>query len=349
MMATTVANHQVAVSPHRKLNRGRLIGLAAMAAVGLCLIVVSVAVGSHTLSLTRAWEVLWNPDHSFDSAVVWGQRMPRTAIAAVVGAALGLAGALIQGLTRNPLADPGLLGLSNGAALAMVVVITVFGWTAPMAYIWSGLAAAAVTGTAVYLLGSAGRSNASPVRLILAGTAVNAVLASIISAMSLLDSSAFERLRFWQTGSIAGRDLSILTTLGPIMVAGGVLALGLAGSLNAMALGDEAGRSLGVKVGRTRILCVLAVTILTATAVAIAGPIVFIGLLVPHMVRLFTGPDHRWLLPAAAIAGACLLLAADSLGRIVLARDELEVGLVTAIIGAPLFIVILRRRKLVGS
>ncbi|WP_308442697.1 iron chelate uptake ABC transporter family permease subunit [Rugosimonospora africana] len=326
----------------------RLAGLLAAVAALLLVALLSLAVGAKPIPPGTVVHELLHYDGSDDGVVIYSLRLPRTALGLAVGAGLGLAGALMQALTRNPLADPGLLGVNAGAAAAVVAAIGVVGVRSASGYVWFALAGAAVAAVGVYLLGSRGRSAATPVRLALAGAAISAVLESFISGLVLTDQRTFNDFRFWSVGAIAGRDLTVLWQTGPFLLAGAVLALGLARPLNAIALGDDAGRALGAHLGRTRVLGILAITLLCGAATAAAGPIGFVGLAVPHLVRAITGPDQRWVLPYSMVLAPALLLAADIVGRVVARPGEIEVGIVTAFVGAPVLVLLARRRRLVA-
>jgi iron complex transport system permease protein len=269
----------------------------------------------------------------------------------LVGLALGVAGAVAQELTRNPLADPGLLGISAGAAVSVAVSIGLFNLTSPYEYVWFAFAGAALAGVLVYLIGGAGSSSArsggsSPVKLALAGAAVTALLGSFTYALVLLDIRTLDQYRFWAVGSLAGRDGALAAQLSPFVLAGLGLVTVIIPRLNALALGDELAGALGIRVATTRLLGAVAVIVLTGAAVAAAGPVTFIGLIVPHVVRAFTGPDLRWLLPGAGLGGAVLLLGADTLGRILDHPGEVQAGVVTALIGAPFLVMLVKRGKL---
>lgn len=319
-----------------------------MAAVVLLALAVlaSLAIGSREIPLGTVLDALTGTDTSQDALVVRELRVPRTLLGIVVGAALGLSGALMQALTRNPLADPGLLGVNSGAAAAMVTAVGIFGLTSRTGLVWASMAGAAVVSVAVYVLGATGRGGATPVRLALAGTAVSAALGAYTTAQILLDQSTFDRFRFWQVGSLAGHDLAVFEQMLPFFVVGIVLALSQARPLNALALGEDSGRALGAHVGRTRVVTALAVTLLCGAATAAAGPIWFLGLAVPHLVRAVTGPDQRWVLPFSCVVAPALLLTGDVIGRIVVRPGELEVSIVTALLGAPVLIALVRRRRL---
>lgn len=310
---------------------------------------LSLAIGSRAIPLGTVLHELLHYDGSDDGVVITSLRIPRTLLGLAVGAGLGLAGALMQGLTRNPLADPGLLGVNAGASAAVVVAIGVLHVTSPAGYVWFALAGAATASVVVYVIGSRGRSAATPVRLALAGTAISAVLGAVISGLVLTNQQTFNDFRFWSVGSLAGRDLSVLEQTGPFLLAGAVVGLGLARPLNAIALGDDSATALGARLGSTRAWGILSITLLCGAATAAAGPIIFIGLTVPHMVRGITGPDQRWLLPYSMVVAPALLLSADIVGRVIARPGEIEVGIVTAFLGAPVLILLARRRRLVSA
>jgi iron complex transport system permease protein len=323
---------------------GAMRGAGLLVALGVLAVVFLLSVGLGAKAIS--WDVLWHAEGSTDAVIVLDLRLPRALLAVGVGAALGLAGALMQALTRNPLADPGLLGVNLGASTAVVIAIAYLGITAVTGYVWFAFAGAAAASVVVYVLGATGRAAASPDRLVLAGVAISAVLFAFDSVVLLLDPLAFDQFRFWTVGALAGRRADVLVQVAPFIVAGLLLALCLGRPLNALALGDEAGRALGARVGRTRVLAAVAVTLLSGAATAAAGPIAFVGLTVPHVARMIVGPDQRWVLPYSAVLAAILLLGADLAGRVVVAPDELQVGIVTAVVGAPVFIALCRRRTL---
>jgi iron complex transport system permease protein len=322
---------------------GLLVTLAALLLVGL----LSVWVGTRGIPFASTWSVLWEPDGSQASVIIHEYRIPRTLLALLVGMGLGLSGALMQSLTRNPLADPGLLGVSLGASTGVVVAIAFFGVATALGYVWFAFLGAAAASVLVYVLGASGRTLATPDRLVVAGAAVTAVLLAFNSAVLLLNPRAFDQFRFWTVGSLAGRDMDMVLIALPFVAVGLLLALGLAPSLNALAMGDQMGRALGVNVGRTRVLGAVAVMLLCGAATAAAGPIGFVGLVVPHIARFVVGPDQRWMLAYSMLLAPVLLIGADVLGRVLGSPGEIQVGIVTAFLGAPLFIALCRRRKLV--
>jgi iron complex transport system permease protein len=332
------------ITARRTLSRAAGIPVAAAVLAGV--MVLSIAIGAKSIPLSDVVSGLLGNDGSESAAIIRELRVPRTLVGLAVGISLGLAGALMQALTRNPLADPGILGVEAGAAAAIVVAIGAFGLTEPSAYVWFAFLGAATASIVVYLLGSTGRAGASPVRLALAGTAVAAALTAFTHGVMLLDPETFDEFRFWLVGSLVGRDMGILAAIGPFLILGTVLALALARPLNALAMGDDSGRALGAKVGRTRALGALAITLLCGGATAVAGPIAFVGLTIPHVARAITGPDQRWVLGYSILLAPILLLSADIIGRLVVRPSELEVGIVTALIGAPVFIALVRRRRI---
>lgn len=325
----------------------RAAGLVLAVAALLLVVMGSLALGARTMPLASAWEAFAAYDpQSQDHLIVRSLRLPRTAIGVAVGAALGVAGALMQGVTRNPIADPGILGLNAGAAVGVVLAIFVFGIGSPRGWVAFAMAGALAAAVVVYGLASRGRDGATPVKLALAGAATTAMLVAVTEAVILLDPMTLDRYRFWVVGSLAGRDLGVLGAVVPVMAAGGVLAVASARILDALSLGDDVATALGQRVAAGRVVVAAAVVLLVGSAVAVAGPITFVGLVIPHVARAFTGPSHRWLLPLAGVLGPVLLLGADVVGRLVVRPGELQVGIVTAVVGAPFFIALIRRRKL---
>lgn len=320
----------------------RSLGLLVSAAILVLVALTSLAIGAKDLSLGQVWHGLFEDTGSYSDVVV-ADRLSRTVLGLLVGAALGLSGAVLQALTRNPLADPGLLGINAGASAAVVTAITFLGVTSLSGYVWFAFLGAAAVGALVWFLG--GSRSATPVRIVLAGTAVSAALYGYIQAVMILDDAALGRMRFWTVGSLSSGNGSTIRQVLPFLLAGCLLALVLARPLNAMAMGDDTARALGADLERTRALSMLAATVLCGAATAACGPIVFVGLMVPHVVRSFTGPDLRWILPYAAILSPVLLIGADVIGRIVARPAELQVGIVTAILGGPVFILLVRRRR----
>ncbi|MFE9609124.1 FecCD family ABC transporter permease [Streptomyces sp. NPDC006012] len=333
------AEHASALPTRRAV---RSLGLLAALAILLLVALVSIAVGAKELSLAQVWHGLFHASGTYGDVVV-DERLSRTVLGLLVGAALGLSGAVLQALTRNPLADPGLLGINAGASAAVVTAISFFGVGSLSGYVWFAFAGAAAVGALVWFLG--GSRGATPVRLALAGTAISAALYGYLQAVMITDGAALDKMRFWTVGSLASASDSTIVQVLPFLAVGTVLALLLARPLNVLTMGDDTARALGADLNRTRALAMLAATVLCGAATAACGPIVFVGLMVPHVVRSFTGPDLRWILPYAAVLSPVLLLGSDVLGRVVARPSELQVGIVTAIIGGPVFIFLVRRRR----
>ncbi|HYI34873.1 MAG TPA: iron ABC transporter permease [Glaciibacter sp.] len=315
-------------------------GVALIAAI-----LLSVSIGGQPSSPAEAWHAIVTPTGTTMDVTIRELRWPRTILAVITGICLGIAGTLVQGHTRNPIADPGLLGINQGAALAIVAVTAVAGQVAPLSQALLAFAGALLASVLVFLIGSAARHGATPVTLILAGAAVTALCAGLVSGIVLLDEEALDTLRFWQVGSLAGRS-EVLPSIWPFVVAGVALAALNARQLNALALGEDTARSLGISVLRARIAGIAGITLLAGCAVTLAGPIAFAGLLVPHIARAVVGADYRRLLPLSAVTGAVVLLLADTVGRLVARPGEISVGVVLAVFGAPFFVYLARRRKL---
>ncbi|GAA5030713.1 iron chelate uptake ABC transporter family permease subunit [Microbacterium fluvii] len=335
-----------AVATSARLRSRRLWGVAGFAAALVVLAAASLAIGSNPIPIGEVWRVLTHPDGSMAAAVVTGQRVPRTLVVIVVGVALGVAGALMQSLTRNPLADPGVLGINAGASLAVVGAVAFLGVSGIWSYLWFAFAGAAAGALAAYVLGSSGRSGPTPVRLALAGVAISMAVSSLVQAVILSNQEAFNEFRFWASGSAEGRGYAELAAVTGFIVVGTVIALCLAPALNALALGDEAGRALGVRVGAVRTAVVASVALLAGAATAALGPIMFVGLAVPYLARAVCGSDQRWVLPVTAIAAPTALLAADIVGRVVAYPAEVPVGIIAAVLGGPVFVALVRRRRI---
>ncbi|MFJ6741181.1 FecCD family ABC transporter permease [Streptomyces sp. NPDC091279] len=326
----------------------RLAWPAAALAVAVA-VLLSLAVGTRAVPPAAVLDALLHGGSSPDALVVRSLRLPRTEVGLTAGAALGVAGAALQAVTRNPLADPGILGLSQGAAAGVVVAIA-FGLANGFAgYVWYAFAGAVVAACLVYGVASRGRGGASPVKLALAGTALSAMTAGGTTVVLTSSSATLDQFRFWQVGALSGRDAGTVGRMLPFLLAGAVLVLVCARGLDALALGDETARALGTKVGLIRGAAAFGATLLTAAAVAAAGPIAFIGLAVPHLARrLVTSGGHRAILPLSALLGAALLLGADVAGRVVRAPAEVPAGVMTALVGVPVLVVLVRRRGAVS-
>ncbi|PFG34832.1 iron complex transport system permease protein [Sanguibacter antarcticus] len=328
----------------RRAGRARALWLLVVVVVLGALMVVSVMTGSREVAWSDVVAAFGGSTDGFEQAAV-AKRIPRTVLAVVVGAALGVSGALMQGVTRNPLADPGILGVNMGASLAVVVGIAFFGLTAASSFLWVAIVGAGVTATAVYTIGSLGRGGPTPLKLALAGAASSAALASFISAIMLPRGDVSGSIRSWQIGGVGGGTFESIRLALPFLAVGFLVAMLSARSLDSLALGDELAAGLGERVAVARASAALAAVVLCGAATAVTGPIGFVGLVVPHACRLLVGVDHRWLLPFSAVVGAALLTGADVLGRIVARPAEIDVGIVTALVGAPFFIYIVRRQK----
>jgi iron complex transport system permease protein len=320
-------------------------GIAPLLLVLVAAFVIHIAIGAKLLPLSTVFDALFNFDpQNFDHTIVRKLRLSRAVLSIVVGASLAVAGALMQGVTRNPLADPGLLGLTAGASFAVVIAISVFGMTSmgfiPLIASAGALAAAAV----VYLIARWVPGGATPLSLTLSGAAISAFLGALISIAHLLGQDTFENLRVWLTGSLAGRSLELLLWTGPWIAAAMLASLVLARQVTVLSMGDDVALGLGVNTRMLRIQLIAAVVVLTASAVAIAGPLGFVGLVIPHAVRLYVGADYRWIVPYSALVGGAYLLVVDIIARVAIIPREVSTGLITAMIGAPLFIYLVSRR-----
>lgn len=324
--------------------RGRLLLTGAIALLAV-MIIVSLMIGARSVAPGVVLDALLRPDLSLaDHSVILTQRVPRTVIGVLAGAALALAGTLMQGLTRNPLADPGLLGVNAGASVAVLAAITLFGITAPAGFVWFAFGGAALAAVAVALIGTRGPDGANPAKLALTGAAVTAGLTAVTTLILTTSITAFDVFRYWQVGGLTARGLdTVAVVVLPILV-GAVIAFTSARGLDLLALGEDTATGLGHSVTRTRVLGIIAAVLLCGAATSIAGPIVFLGLLVPHALRALIGGEYRWLLAIGAPAGAIVLLAADVLGRVIAPPGEIQAGLVVAFVGAPVLVSLVLRR-----
>jgi iron complex transport system permease protein len=323
-------------------------GLVALCGVLAVVAFLSVTLGSRDIGLSEVLHALrsWDDDGSISSTVTLELRVPRTLLGILVGAALGVAGVILQGVTRNPLADAGIMGINSGAAAFVVFAITVLGLRGVGVYVWFAFAGAIVALILVYAIASFGREGATPVKLALAGAAVTAGLASVTSGIVMTNVDALNELRFWQVGSLAGRYAPILTGVAPFLLLGLAASLGFGRALNGLALGEDVARGLGQHIGRTRIAAFAVVAVLAGAATAACGPIVFVGLVVPHLARFICGPDYRWILPYSMLLAPIVLLLADVLGRVAARPDEVQVGVVLGVVCAPAFVAIVRYARL---
>jgi iron complex transport system permease protein len=322
-----------------------LLGLLLCCGLLLLALLASVAFGAADIDARSVWQALFafNPE-STSHLIIRTLRVPRAATAALVGAALGVAGALMQGLTRNPLADPGILGIETGAALGVVSAVFFLNITSLTLYALFAFAGAGITAVAVYALGSLGRSDPTPLKITIAGAALTALLSSFTTGILMFNQRTLAEVRFWLAGSVAGRDLGLLAQAAPYLLLGLVLALALGRQITTFSLGDDVARGLGLRTSWVKALTAIATVLLAGSAVAVAGPVGFVGLIIPHGVRFLVGVDYRWILPYAALAGALFLVSADMAARLVLRPLELPLGVMTALIGGPFFVYLVRWR-----
>jgi len=348
-MGTTTAPRPVAGELHRTRRR-RVTGLAALAVVLVIASAVSLAVGARALSPSEVWHGLFagpQDDQRLTEIrlIVRTVRVPRTVLAAVAGTALGVGGALIQGYTRNPIADTGLLGVNAGASFAVVTAISLFGFANPFQYVWFAFLGAGLAGAVVFGLAGIGRGAGNPLTLALAGQGITVFLAAMTTAIALGDQQALNALRFWNAGSVAGTGFDVIGPIAGFIGAGLLLAVVTLPAMNLLNLGEDVARGLGVDVTRSRITGIAAITLLAGAATAACGPIAFLGLMVAHIARGLTGPDYRWLVPCAGLLGAVVLLVCDIVGRLVVRPGELAAGVVVSLLGAPFFAVLVHRGK----
>ena len=328
----------------RRPRRVRALGFLIVVAVLVVIAIVSVKVGSRGVEWSDVFAVLGGDSEGMNQAAV-EKRIPRTILAIIVGAALGVSGAVMQGVTRNPLADPGILGVNMGASLAVVIGISYFGLSTASNYIWVAIIGAAAAAVFVYFVGSLGRGGATPLKLALAGAATSAALVSFVTAIILGRNDVADTVQSWRVGGVGGASYAGIEQVLPFLIVGFIISMLSARGLNSLALGDDLAAGLGERVALVRGGGALGAIILCGAATAVAGPIAFVGLVVPHACRLIVGVDYRWLLPYSAVTGAVLLTVADVIGRIVARPAEIDVGILTALIGAPFFIYIVRRQK----
>ncbi|WP_374214123.1 FecCD family ABC transporter permease [Rhodococcus pyridinivorans] len=324
---------------------GNSVWLLVLLGVLVLLVIASITIGSRNVDWADIVAALGGATDNIGQGAI-AKRIPRTVLAMLVGAALGLAGAVMQGVTRNPLADPGILGVNMGASLAVVIGMAWFGLWTQTSMIWVAIIGAAAAAVFVYTIGSLGRGGATPLKLALAGAATSAALASFVTAVILPRGDIAGSVRSWQIGGVGGANFDAISQALPFFVLGFAICLLSARSLNSLALGDDMAAGLGERVALARGIASLGAVLLCGAATAIAGPIAFVGLVVPHLCRLLIGIDNRWLLPFSALVGTGLLTAADVVGRIVARPAEIDVGIITALIGAPFFVYIVRRQKL---
>lgn len=323
----------------------RLLGLLCAVAVLLLMMMLSLSLGAKPIPVANVFTALNGQCSGADCLIVTEARLPRTLIGVLAGVALGLAGALMQTLTRNPLADPGILGVNSGAGFAVVLGITFFGATSVSDYLWFAFAGALFAALLVALVGALGGSRLSPVRLTLAGVALAAVLEGLTSGIALLNPQVFDQQRFWQAGSLDIQSMAVVRTVALPILLGTFITLWLTRALNSLSMGNELAAALGTSMVRTQLLGLLAITLLCGSATAAVGPIAFVGLMMPHIARRLSGPELSWMLPWTLVLTPILLLTADLLGRF-LVSGELQVSIVLSLIGAPVLIMLVRQRRM---
>ncbi|MET0863215.1 MAG: iron ABC transporter permease [Nakamurella sp.] len=324
----------------------RLLGLLALLTLLLILIVASIAIGAREIAPGTVVQTLLglSPTDDFDRLVIVNERLPRTLLGLVVGVCLGASGVIFQAVTRNPLADPGVLGIELGAALAVVIAIVYAGVTGAAGYFWFAFAGAMLTALFVYVISRATSATSDTISLVIVGAATAAMLAAAINLLIVRDEAAYAHFRFWSVGQLVGRA-DVIGELWPFALLGVVLALTQGAQLNALNLGDDIAAGLGVNVKRSLLAAAAIGVLLCAAATAAVGPVAFVGLVGAHIARMIVGTDHRWVLPYGMLCGAVMLLAADVAGRIVPGYGEVQVGIMTAVVGTPFFIYLARRRR----
>ncbi|WP_339303858.1 iron ABC transporter permease [Paenibacillus sp. FSL R5-0519] len=322
----------------------KIYGLAGLFILLLLACLASMILGRTHITLQMAWDaVQFYDDSSVEHVVLLTERLPRTIIAAVVGASLAVAGALMQALTRNPLASPSVFGINAGAIFFIVIAIVVLSVSSLTTMMWFGFAGAAVAAAIVYALGSLGRDGLTPIKIVLAGTAISALFASFTQAILVLDGTGLQDVLFWLAGSVSGRTLDMLYPVLPYMTAAAIVSLFMGRAINLLLTGDDIARGMGQNVLLVKVLMGVVTVLLAGGSVAVAGSIGLVGLVVPHIMRAFVGNDYRWLVPYSIVGGAILLLFADVVARLVIMPQEVPLGVMTALIGGPFFVYIARK------
>lgn len=339
MNAKTVQPQPLALS---KSPVSLALGLGLGSGILLVCLLGSILLGAAEIAPETVWQAIFQFDGSTEHLIIRTVRLPRAILAVVVGAALAVAGAITQGLTRNPLAAPDILGINVGAALAMVLAVFLRG--SGGSYVGFAFGGAAIAAIAVYWLGSLGRSGLTPLKLVVAGAALSYLLSSLTYGILILSQRTLDEIRFWLAGSLAGQDMASMLPVLPYLAVGLVASLTLGRQLTLMSLGEEVAQGLGLQTAWVKVGAAIAVVLLAGSAVALAGPIGFVGLVVPHVVRFAVGVDYRWILPYAMITGGILLSVADTVARLVIRPQELPVGIMTALVGAPFFIYLARSK-----
>lgn len=324
-------------------NRAKAFGLIIGVLFIAALIWSSIVLGLTKVSAQMVFDTIYHFDGSNEHIIIQDTRIPRAFIAASVGASLAIAGAVMQGLTRNPLASPGILGINAGASFFVVFGISFLGMSSLTAFAWLAFLGAAVASVVVYVFGSMGSEGLTPIKITLAGAAIAAMFSSMTQGMLTLDERALDQVLFWLAGSIQGRDLDILLSVLPYLAAGWLISLAFGKQMNVLAMGEDLAKGLGQKTLLVKVAGGVIVVLLAGGSVAVAGPIGFVGIIIPHFARWLVGIDYRWVIPYSALLGAVLLLAADIGARYILMPAEVPVGVMTAIVGAPFFVYIARR------
>ena len=333
---------QASEIPRKRTHPLLLTGLLLSLFVLLICLVLSVTYGTADISLDKVFLALIAFDGSIEHLIIRTVRLPRSLIAILVGAAIAVAGTLMQGLTRNPLADPGILGINAGAAMAVVMTSFIFGTSSPIVYAWSAFMGAGVAAVTVYSLGSLGRGGLTPLNITIAGAALSAFLSSLTTGILILSQKTLDEIRFWLAGSVAGSDFTLFLQVLPYIAIGLVVAFAIGKPITTLSLGEDVARGLGQRTAWVKVAAAVSVVLLAGSSVAVAGPIGFIGLVVPHIVRFIVGFDYRWILPYSAVFGAILLLVADIGARLLIKPQEVPVGVMTALVGTPFFIYLAR-------
>lgn len=343
MTAAVTARPMNSRSAWFRLRSVRWLGFFVGVAILLLVCLLSLALGSADIAPRTVWDALFHFDPAnSDHVIIRTMRLARTYNALLVGSALAVAGGLMQGITRNPLADSGILGINSGAAFAVVAGVFLFRFNSTLEYAWAAFLGAAVTVFVVYGLGSVGRGGPTPIKLTIAGAAITAMLGSLTTSLLIFNQRTAEEVRFWLVGSVAGRDLGMVAGIGFYVLLGLIAALLVSRQVTTLSLGEDIARGLGVNVALVKAIVAAVVVVLAGSSVALAGPIAFVGLVVPHAVRFFVGVDYRWISLYGAVFGAIFLLIADILGRIIASPQELAVGVMTALIGGPVFVWLVR-------
>ena len=309
------------------------------------MVIFSISLGAKSIAFSKVADVLLGNDPDSLEAAIILQRIPRSVFGILAGGALGISGALMQSITRNPIADPSILGVNTGASLFVVVGIAFFNITVAYQYIWLAIIGAGVTAVFVYSVASMGKDGATPLKLALSGSAVSIVLGSLVSTIMLPNNRVMEAFRFWQVGSIGSATWENIMLISPFLIVGFIISMFISGYLNNLALGDEAATALGTNVVMTRTIGALSSVLLCGATTALAGPIGFVGLIIPHIIRLIFGSEMSKMLPLSFLGSAILMLISDVIGRIISLPGETEVGIVTAILGAPIFILAIRKGR----